>query len=349
MDQHRQRAAGEVLRLRLVALGLLRTGAALDDGVDELEVAGVGRERDADLLALVRPVGAGRPLVVLDVARPAARARRHDVEVLVALELRQDLRVGPPDRVREHVQPPAVRHAHEDVAHASVRGQAERLVEHRDQRVEPLDREALRAQERAVDVRLERLGVGEAAEDPLLLLGGQGAAVLARLDPVAQPHALLVVRDVLDLVGDRAAVRLAQMRQRLGKRRSRYLDPQDVRGDLLHHLRRQADRRRLERRVADGLRAERVEPCSQVTVRAVRLHQRGGRLYVREHLLRRRRARWRRHGLAQPAPPASPARSSGTPARRSRRRRTAAPRSGPGRRPTRRPGSRGGRRSRSWS
>ena len=273
MDQHRQRAAGEVLCLRLVALGLLGTRAALDHGVDELEVAGVGRERDVDLLALVRPVGAGRPLVVLDVARPAARARRHDVEVLVALELRQDLRVGSADRVREHVQPPAVRHAHEDVAHASVRGQAERLVEHRDQRVEPLDREALRAQERAVDVRLERLGVGEPAEDPLLLLGGQGAAVLARLHPVAQPHALLVVGDVLDLVGDRAAVRLAQVRERLGKGRTRYLDPQDVRGDLLHHLRRQANRRRLERGVADRLRAERVEPCSQVTVRAVGLHQ----------------------------------------------------------------------------
>ena len=41
VDQERQRAAREVLGLRLVALGLLRAGAALDDRVDELEVARV--------------------------------------------------------------------------------------------------------------------------------------------------------------------------------------------------------------------------------------------------------------------------------------------------------------------
>ena len=43
-------------------------------------------------------------------------------------------------------------------------------------------------------------------------------AVAARLDRLAQPDALLVVGDVLDLVGDRAAVDLAQPRVRVGER-----------------------------------------------------------------------------------------------------------------------------------
>ncbi len=41
------------------------------------------------------------------------------------------------------------------------------------------------------------------------------------LDVLAQPHALAVRGDVLDLVGDRAAVGLAQVRQRVGERRAR--------------------------------------------------------------------------------------------------------------------------------
>src|SRR6185312_10480418 len=72
------------------------------------------------------------------------------------------------------------------------------------------------------------------------------------------------------------------------------LDPEDVRRDLLHHFRGEADRRWLERGVADGLRAERVEPRCQVAVRAVGLYQRGGGLHVGQHLLGRHRDRRRR-------------------------------------------------------
>ena len=125
VDQQGQRPAREVLGDRLVTLGLLSAGATLDDRVDELEMARVARERDRDLLALVGLVGAGCALVVLDVAGAAARPRGHDVDVLLALELGQDLGVRPADRMRQHVQPPAVRHAHEDVAHAGVGGDLE--------------------------------------------------------------------------------------------------------------------------------------------------------------------------------------------------------------------------------
>ena len=120
----------------------------------------------------------------------------------------------------------------------------------------------------------------------------------AGLDLLAQPHALAVRGDVLDLVGDRAAVGLAQVRQRVGQRRARHVRAQDLRGDLAHDLLGQPERLGVERRVALGLGAERVEPRGQVAVRAVRLDQRRGGLDGLQQLLARRRRRPR--GRAPP-------------------------------------------------
>ena len=159
-----------------------------------------------DPLALGSHVAALGTLVVLDVAGTAARPNGHHVDVLLTLELGEDLGIGPPDCVGEHVQPPAVRHPDEGLAHARVGGEAEGLVEHRDQRVQSFDREALLAEEGPVEVGLERLRFRQQRERTLFLLRGERPAVLARLDPLPQPDALLVVGDVLDLVRDRAAV-----------------------------------------------------------------------------------------------------------------------------------------------
>src|SRR5439155_4501313 len=108
MDQDRERPVGVVLRLRAVAIRLLRPCPALDDRVYVFEVARVRGQRDLDLLALRRRIDALGALVVLDVAGSAPRPRGHDVYVLLPLELGEDLPVGTADRVREHVQPPAV-------------------------------------------------------------------------------------------------------------------------------------------------------------------------------------------------------------------------------------------------
>ncbi len=87
-----------------------------------------------------------------------------------------------------------------------------------------------------------------------------------RLDVLAQPHALAVRGDVLDLVGDRAAVGLAQVRQRVGERRAGHVHAQHPGRDLRHQLGRQAERLGVERRVALGLGAERVEARGEVPV-----------------------------------------------------------------------------------
>ena len=91
---------------------------------------------------------------------------------------------------------------------------------------------------------------------------------------LAQPDALGVRGDVLDLVGDRAAVGLLEVGQRLGQRLARDVDAQKLGRHLGHVLRREAQRRGIERRVAGRLGAERIEARGHVPEVAVGLHQR---------------------------------------------------------------------------
>ena len=166
-------------------------------------------------------VGALRAVVVLDVAGAALRDRRHRLERRGALELGEDRVVGAAEVVREHVQPAAVGHPDDDLL-AAVRGrQLDQLVEHRHGHVEALDRELVLAEVGLVHEALERVDLDQALEQRPALVARQLVAERARLDVLAQPHALAVRGDVLDLIRDRAAVGLAQVRQRVGERRAR--------------------------------------------------------------------------------------------------------------------------------
>jgi hypothetical protein len=60
---------------------------------------------------------------------------------------------------------------------------------------------------------------------------GERLAVLPRLDCLSQPDALLVLGDVLDLVGDGAAVRLDEPRQRVRERFAGNVEAKHARGD----------------------------------------------------------------------------------------------------------------------
>jgi hypothetical protein len=85
-----------------------------------------------------------------------------------------------------------------------------------------------------------------------------------------------VVRDVLDLVGDRPAVDLAQPREDVRQRLALDVDAEDRGGDLLLELGRQrnGELRLLERRVPERLRTERVEAGREVAVGADRVDER---------------------------------------------------------------------------
>ena len=272
VDEDRERDARVVDARPGAAVGLLGARPPLDDRVDRLEVARIGGERDGDLAGLRRPRALGA-MVVLDVSASPLRIGGDRLARPLALELAQDLLVGDADRVGEDVQPAAVRHPDDDLVRAGVGGEVDRLVEHRDEDVEPLDRELLLAEERPVEELLEPFRLDEPLEQLLLLVRRERRAVVARLDRLPEPDALLVVRDVLDLEGHRSAVGLAQVRKDLGERVAGDMDAQDRGRDLLHDVRGEAEALRLEGGIPDGLGAERVEMRGEMAVRPERFDE----------------------------------------------------------------------------
>ena len=285
VDQHRHRDARVVEPGAARAVRLHRARGSLDDRVGSLEVARVRGERDRDLAGPGRPLRPGAE-VVLDVPAAALGIGRDGFERALALELAQDRLVRAADGVSEHVEPAAVRHPDHDLVGSVLRGELDRLVEHRDHHVEPFERELLLAEERPAQIGLHPLDLGETPEQVAPLVLRERCAIAARLDRLPQPHALLVVGDVLDLVGDRARVCLLQQRQRVGERLGGDVHPQHRRGDPRLQLGRELrdQRHRVERRVAGRLGAERVESRGEVADHAVGLDERHRRRDAAEQL-----------------------------------------------------------------
>ena len=184
--------------------------------------------------------------------------------------------------VRHHSEPAAVRHAKHRFTDAVVRDHGHQRLEHRHERVEPFDGERLLPEEGGALVALHRIDLGEALEQPEAVLHRERGAVLACLDVLAQPHALLVARDVLDLERDRAAVHAPEIRQHLGEIVTGDINAQQVRGDPLHQLLGQAVRRRVHRGVTDRRRAQRIQVRAEMAMSAVCLDERCRRLHRAE-------------------------------------------------------------------
>ena len=275
VDEDRQRDRRVVEPGAGRAVRLLGARPALDDRVDGLEMARVGHDRHLDLAA-VGDARARRREVVLHVAAAAFRIDDERVVGALPLELAQDGLVRAADRVDEGVQPPAVRHPDHDLVRATGGGELDRLVEHRHEHVEPLEGELLLSEERAAQVVLEALHLRQAPQQPEALLRSGLAAEASGLDRLAQPHALRVVRDVLDLVRAGAHVDLAQPRERLEEGLAGHGEPEQPCGDPRLQLRgeRRMETALVERRVAQGLGAQRVEPRREMPVHAVRLDER---------------------------------------------------------------------------
>ncbi len=275
VDEDRERDRRVVDAASARPIRLLRPRMALDDGVDRLQVARVRGEGHLDVAGAGLPrLGGGE--VVLDIARSALRIGHEGVDGALALELAQDRGVRAADRVREHVEPPAMCDPDHDLVRAPGGSKLDREVQHRDERVEALDGELLLPDERAPQVRLEGLDLRESEEESPLLFGRERLAEATRLDRPPQPHALRVVRDVLDLVRDRPHVDLLQPGQGVEQRLAFAREPQEPRGNLLLDLGRQRwiQTLGLERGIARRLGAERIEASREVTVHADRLHER---------------------------------------------------------------------------
>src|SRR5438552_4954656 len=235
---------------------------------------GLGRQLVRDILTYRRLVYAFVAVVVLHVARaavPAFRFRR--LLAMPTLELRQDRLIRHIDDVRQHVEPPTVRHADDRLARPVRRGELEREIEHGHGHVESFDRKPLLTQRRLVQEPLERFDGSETGEELAFALGGQRPAMLAGFDHLTEPHPLFVAADVLDFVRDRAAIRRVQRRQRLGEGLAGHVDPEHLRRNPRHDLGRESEASGIERRVARRLAAERVEVGGEMPEIAVRSNE----------------------------------------------------------------------------
>ncbi len=188
----RPRLAGEADAL------LLGAGAAHDDGVDGLEVAGVGGEVEGDGFAGEGVKAAGGADVVFDVSAAEGGAR---VDVL---ELGEDLGGGPADDVGHDVEAAAMAHAEDAGGGAVVGGGGEELIEKGDEGGEAFEREALGAEVAGLDDLLEEVGAHEAGEDAGL--GGRVCGCGRSFELLLEPLPLLGVADVHELDADGGAV-----------------------------------------------------------------------------------------------------------------------------------------------
>jgi hypothetical protein len=200
-----------LLQLGSGTIRLLRAGDAFDHGMHELEMARIRREHDGEWLAAGRRIRALCAEVIFHIAG-AGHLRVN------SFEFRDDVAVRHAERVREHIEAPAMRHADGDFTRAGCGSAFDGEVEHGHHHVGALDREALRAEVCAMDELLQRLDFRQAAQQPLLFLGAEWLTVRAGFDLFAQPFARLRILEMLVLVADRARVRVLQPVQHLGHR-----------------------------------------------------------------------------------------------------------------------------------
>src|SRR5690606_11304848 len=148
------------VRRGTLARGLLGARTAIDNRTDELEMARVRRQRDVDGAAIgsaERTLGA---VMVLNVTG-AAVGSHHPLETRATLELGEDRLVRATHHVSERVESTTMRHSQHRVAHAALRCELEREVEHRHHHVEALDAEPLRTEIRLAEETLEAFDLGE--------------------------------------------------------------------------------------------------------------------------------------------------------------------------------------------
>ena len=172
VQQHGQRDLDVVFRCRAGPIRLVGAGAALDDRIHRFEMAGIGRKRHGHVGAARRVVHTFRAVVILHVTGPGRGPfvlRRF--LFAAALEFREDRFVRDVHDVRQHVQPPAMRHADDRLASPMRGRQLDHEIQHRHGHVEPFDRKPLLAEISLVQEALERVHRRETRQQLLLPVG----------------------------------------------------------------------------------------------------------------------------------------------------------------------------------
>ncbi len=134
-------------------------------------------------------------------------------------------------------------------------------------------------------VAFERFHPREPREEFNLTFAAEREAICARFDIFAQPTALLGIRDVLELVRNRRAVRLAQARQNIRQGRAREFYVEHRCRDRALQRGAKAIGSRIELRIADRLRAQRIQVRGEMPVRAIRRYERHARRNRAQHFI----------------------------------------------------------------
>src|SRR6478672_12618831 len=92
--------------------------------------------------------------------------------------------------LREHVEPTAMRHAEHDLLHAEIAATLDDLLQRRDQRLSPVEAEALGAGELDVAEFLEAFRLHQLVEDRALALASEADLLVGAFDALLQPGLL---------------------------------------------------------------------------------------------------------------------------------------------------------------
>ena len=187
--------------------GLFGARLAQHHRIDDLEVGGVGGQRQVDPVGVEDPVRAGAH-VIFDVAR-ALDVAGHG---RAALELVEDGAIGLAHHRRQDVQATAVGHAQNDLVDAQGAAALDDLLQRRDHGLATVEAEAFGAGEAPVQEALEGLGLDQLVQDGQLALAGEAGdrQRFDAFDPLLQPGLLLRLGDVHELHAQRPAIGAGQ-------------------------------------------------------------------------------------------------------------------------------------------
>ncbi len=195
----------------------------------------------------------------------------------------------------QDVQTTAVGHPDERLAGASRRGALQQLVQHRNEHIEPFDREAFLSQIGAVQETLETLDLAQPLGQAPPSVRSQRNPVAAVLDRVDEPVALCRVLQLVDLVADSVTVHRPETIDHVIGSRAEALQIERSRRHASQLLLRDPVELRPQRRVAGRRGSERIQRNIQVSLLADSADQlsgdRGGLEELRIHQSRRFRSR----------------------------------------------------------
>src|SRR5580704_11395512 len=123
-----------------------------------------------------------------------------------ALELVEDGAVRLGHHLRQHVEPAAMRHADDDLAHAERAAALDDLLQRRDHRFAAVETEALGAGEFQIAEFLKTFGFDQLVEDGALALAGERNLLVRPLDALLDPTLLRAVGDMQKFDAQRLAI-----------------------------------------------------------------------------------------------------------------------------------------------